>query len=364
MVVNNADSIRKQMIAETDDFIACRLNDARTGWPLRTVPSDGPQQTPTGRGHVSGLNTLIVGELAMEFPLEVEATQAELLQLLRSRDLNQKMPWSLGDLRVGGFVGHATRLASALGADISVRAVLPAPVPRCFEQFLDTHKVGRRELLAVPGPCPVVLQMRCKDGHFSVPRSGVASMLSPMNASQVAGYHVIMAAPGPSTSRVEVIRSLTANGRCTGDLRTVALQVDDRWSWPDLIAAGQKSVWTFVDRRDAELLSGNSGGGPFGSDAQRVLAFKNAYHIDKVVMTLGSRGAVMMNGEPHPFHVRTCPIDESSCTGCSAVLTAATAISSAAGADDKTSLRRGVAAATGLAAGLPLPLTLEELDVD
>ncbi len=69
-----------------------------------------------------------------------------------------------------------------------------------------------------------------------------------------------------------------------------------------------------------------------------------------------------MNGVPCPYRVQTCPLAPANATGAGDTLMAVTALSSASGADDRTSIRRGVAAATGQVAGLPLPTTLEELD--
>ena len=86
------------------------------------------------------------------------------------------------------------------------------------------------------------------------------------------------------------------------------------------------------------------------------------YGIAKLVLHGGHRGAVLMNGIPMPQRVETCPLASNGDIFPGDTLMAVTALSSAAGASDRASLRRGVAAATGLIAGLPLPSSLEELD--
>ncbi len=69
-----------------------------------------------------------------------------------------------------------------------------------------------------------------------------------------------------------------------------------------------------------------------------------------------------MNGIPCPYHVQTCPMEPVNRIGNGEVLLTVTTLSSASGADDRISLRRGVAAATGHVAGLELPRSLDELD--
>lgn len=83
----------------------------------------------------------------------------------------------------------------------------------------------------------------------------------------------------------------------------------------------------------------------------------------RLVLQRGPRGAVLFNGIPRPYHVHACPIDIGGQAGAGATLQTVTTLSSAVGSDDRTSLRRGVAAATGQVAGFPLPIDLEELDV-
>ena len=84
--------------------------------------------------------------------------------------------------------------------------------------------------------------------------------------------------------------------------------------------------------------------------------------IAKLVLQLGTEGAVMLNGNPCPYHLHTCPLAASEVATPGDTLLAVTTLASAQGADDRTSLRRGVAAATGQVAGLELPTSFHELD--
>ena len=84
----------------------------------------------------------------------------------------------------------------------------------------------------------------------------------------------------------------------------------------------------------------------------------------KIVLQLGSKGAVLMNGIPCPYYVHTCPVKSRKKTHAGDTLLVTTVFSSASGADDRKSLRRAVAAATGVVAGLELPTSLEELDIE
>lgn len=62
----------------------------------------------------------------------------------------------------------------------------------------------------------------------------------------------------------------------------------------------------------------------------------------KLVLQLGSRGAMMLNGLLCPYHVHTCPVERCDPIGAGETLLAVTTLSSASGADDRLSLRRGV----------------------
>jgi hypothetical protein len=82
-----------------------------------------------------------------------------------------------------------------------------------------------------------------------------------------------------------------------------------------------------------------------------------------VVTGLGACGATLLNGGGPLKYFPTAPLAPRRAKGAGEILMVVTALSSAGGASDEISVRRGVRAATGCVAGLPLPLSLEELDV-
>ena len=73
MTSRSENLVGNRMITEMGDFITRHLNDVRAGWPVRTVMSDDSEQRPRMSGEANGMRVLLVGELAIEFPIEVEA---------------------------------------------------------------------------------------------------------------------------------------------------------------------------------------------------------------------------------------------------------------------------------------------------
>ena len=93
-------------------------------------------------------------------------------------------------------------------------------------------------------------------------------------------------------------------------------------------------------------------------------ALKKRLGIGCLIIHSGSRGAVLVNGRRRPLRVPTCPLECVDGVGAGDILLTVTMLSSAAGANDRISLERGVAAATGRVAGLDFPTSLEELDAE
>ena len=145
---------------------------------------------------------------------------------------------------------------------------------------------------------------------------------------------------------------------------TVGLRLDERANLKDFLPIRDSRVWTFLRRRDGLQLAGRElDSGSEGRELELVRHLHERFKIARVVVQLRSQGAVMMNGTPCPYRVHTCPVSRAKFTAAGDTLLAVTTLSSASGANDKTSLRRGVAAATGQVAGLDLPTSFEELDV-
>jgi hypothetical protein len=84
--------------------------------------------------------------------------------------------------------------------------------------------------------------------------------------------------------------------------------------------------------------------------------------IPRIALAVGPNVAFLRHGEPEIRWVPSCPVRPAREIGADETLLSVTALSSAAGADDLTSLKRGMAAAAGYVAGLDLPTRLDELD--
>ena len=150
----------------------------------------------------------------------------------------------------------------------------------------------------------------------------------------------------------------------TADHVNMGIRLDHRWSRASLAMTENDRVWTFARKRDAVQLLTRLAGHRNGSDTDAVArCLKERFGAANLVLHAGSRGAVLMNGHPCPYHVSTCPIKRAHTIGAGDVLLSVTTLASACGTDDRACVSRGVAAATGHVAGLDLPVELEELDV-
>lgn len=354
------------MIAELNDFILRNMDSRELGWPcVKRQPSvKANEQRDPARSN--GLRVLVVGELALELPIEVEATRAELADLFRGGGSATTPTWKMQQLRVGGFVGHAVEAAAKLGARVSVCTCVPVPTPACIEAFLDENAVDRRFVTGIPGRGSIRTILQCKDGEvaFEPPPYSVAQRMD-LPASAASEVDAILVDPCALADQGPLARSLSRCLHRSSDNMTVGLRLNHRTDLEDFPPIRDSRVWTFLRRGDGlrlarhELESDSE-----GREFELVRHLHDRFKIAKVVVQLGSQGAVMMNGLPCPYRVHTCPVSRAKFTSAADTLLAVTTLSSASGANDKTSLRRGVAAATGQVAGLDFPTSFEELDAE
>lgn len=354
-----------------NEFLSADADAPGEAWPRLAQSKPVERSSQDIQRHVRELHVLVVGDLALELPIEAEASGAE---LRACPCLGQETCWSANSkcracavcrLRVGGFVGHAVKVASRLGARVSICTNIPVPMPRPIEDFFHKFEIDRRFVTGVADCVSIRGAAHCADGCTVFGHPGAVSAIPvDLPRSALHGVDAILLNPCVFAERSGLARSMC---RCLGDSPpsvVVGLRLDGRCSSDELMLAHNNRVWTFLRERDGVRLAERiSSPGPALRQTELVRRLHDTFGIARLVLQLGSNGAVMQNGTPYPFHVHTCPVMPAElATAPRDTLLVVTALSSAAGADDKTSLRRGVAAATGLVAGLELPTTLEELD--
>ena len=358
VVEENRREVSRLLAGNMTSSTATRLWPRVAPLPVRTTGR------PRSARQEIAVKVLVVGELAFELPIEVQATRAELLTSLGANGLAKTVRWKMLRLRVGGFVGHAVRVAATLGAQVSVCTVVPVPMPARFEGFFERYVTGGRFLSGLPAPAPITILFRCTDGLVPLRRRSIVSAvgldLPPASKEE---FDVILADPCPVAHRGALIRRIS---RCL-DRATkgsiAGLQVNRQWDSPDLAVSQSDQVWIFARGYEARRMAERGSTGSLNEQAVAKL-LHDKYRMTRLVLQLGSRGAILMNGNPAPYHVHTAPVQNGTFASPGATLLTVTTLSSASGVDDRTSLRRGVAAATGQVAGLNLPVCLEELDAE
>lgn len=323
-----------------------------------TAPDNAPQRgrRAAERGLASerlDADVLIVGELTIDVPVVVDAPHVRMLHGV----------WSMGEPRLGGFVTHAVRSAHALGARVHVRTVLPTPMLPCFEQFLEEQDISSKHIDLLPGPCPVTFHFRCEDAVFTMERPGVARSLSWSDRLKPNAYDVVLVDPNCATQRQSLVDALTSWADTSRSAPSIGVWANAQWTQKELRDVGQHKLWIFMDEPNGRSLMSDEDE-PSSSDRDAVLSqsIKNSFGLEKLILSCGERGAVMMNGLPEPYRAEACSLKKSESMGCGPTLMTTTMMSSFAGANDAISLRRGVAAASGLVAGLSHPTCFDELD--
>ena len=345
------------------EFLTRHMSNRVVGWPRRAPQRENNAMVRTRGGSLVGMRVLVIGDLTLELPIEVSATRTQLLASLRAEPTGRNLRGTHLEPDLGGFVARAGRAAAALGAQVSVCTTVPVPMPARFERFLDECSVDRRYMTGLPVACPVTILFRCQDGRVVVHHRRPPPMTDPSLPVDVAReFDVILIDPRHLDEVGTTAQSaFSCLDRCPDSLK-VGLRLG-RWSSSGAISlAGDSRVWTFVRQRDAGRLVKRATAHVPKSLNALVRWLHDHEGIARLVLLRGPHGAVLMNGIPCPYRVETCPLGAAGGPGAGDTLVAVTTLSSAAGADDRTSVRRGVAAATGQVAGLPLPTSLEELD--
>ena len=217
--------------------------------------------------------------------------------------------------------------------------------------------IDRGYLVGLPGACPVTILLGCQDGHAvewcrrTMPAAG-----SDLPRAAAEEFDVILINPGRLAERGSILRLAS---RCLDRVATrltVALRLGRRLGADDAAVARHSGVWTFIRSRDARHLVRQAGAQVSTDTDTLVRCLCDHYGIARLVLQRGPRGAVLMNGIPCPYRVQACPLAPVTASGAGDTLLAVTALSSASGSSDRTSIRRGVAAATGQVARVALAL--------
>jgi len=352
-----------QMQMELSGFLTKYVDDPQVGWPRRAQPGPRRFRRSQAKRTRQALRILVVGELCIDVTADVGTTVANLTgDGSKTRALGA--PWRLTGVSVGGFLAQAAAIAASLGAEVYACTTVPVPTPGQFDAFLAKHSVNRQFVTAVPGRASFRLVCRCLDGEAILRTPSAATVHAvELPAASLACVDAIVIDPSP---RNPIGLASSLSPLLDSRFRDVAIGVraDDHWANEEFAAVRDARVWTFVRHRDARRLVRRVCGERIDADDRHLATrLHDSLGIGKLVLHFGPRGAMLLNGIPCPYRVHTCPLHKPGLAHGGAALMTVTTMSSALGADDRTSLRRGVAAATGCVAGLELPRTMEELDV-
>lgn len=344
------------VLAETEARATLPWKPAEISWPRlpeRQFTSGTNERNATPN---APLRVLVVGDLRLELPVRVRANVARVLDSFVSQGEPTVKLSTMDKLVTGGFVGHAVPIARALGAQVTVCATMPVPMPKQVRAFFQVNEVDWRFVNGMPGRCPVGLRVRCIDGELCIPCGGRHAALQVPDLPRAAlDVDIALVGSAALTNRAMITRRV-ADILSTNDAAPVlGLQTDSNMNSDELALATRSGVWTFMAARDATRLSGVSTRGDgvrrIGTAARAV---RERLGVGKLVVYLGDRGAILMNGLADPYHAKSIPIDVADRSGALEAFAVATTISSAGGFDDLTSVERGVAVSMAHIAHLPL----------
>lgn len=346
---------------ELGTFLEGSLGLPDMAWPrLQRIPPAGARHMKSGS--CSGLRVLVVGELSLGLDVHIEASKAEVEEVLRGRSA-RSFRWTMSQLSVGGFAGYVAPVAAALGAQVFVCTVIPVPLPRRLRMFLDCYGIDDRYMTAWPGQCPLVTRFWCRDGEvFATRRTGSLPAIKLPHID--AGVDVILVDSASVAHDSNAFCEFARGNRRDSGRTVVGLRATHTLGRNERELARQEQVWTFLRHSELpEFAARFAGAEAAVGDEALLTCLQERSVIGKLVVQLGARGAVLLNGLPCPYYVHSCPLASKRNGSPGETLLAVTTLSSASGADERICLRRGVAAATGIVAGLDTPTSFEELDV-
>lgn len=330
------------------------------------------------------LEVLIVGNLTLEFRRRTRGKKSDLTAALNGAGPGKKPSWptTLGRPQAGGFVAGAARVAHSLWCRVHLACIVPVPLPHEFEGFFQEINANTDHVIPEAGEPSWSVRLDCDDGQLRLQQPGVKVVTAlRVPAGALERFDAILVEPMAQPQRSAVWEALRPGDDATSRRATVALRAGSDWDGPDLEAARGCGHWLFLDRQrvmeagrritgNAEIALPSHCPCPLKNvlgSCRQVAALgaclKERIGPCRLVTGLGACGTLMLSRTPQPEYFPTAPISSPEPVEAGDVLLAVTALSSASGASDQQSVRRGVVAATGSVAGLPLPLSLEELDI-
>jgi hypothetical protein len=251
-----------------------------------------------------------------------------------------------------------------------------------FDRFFREVEADTQHLCSTAGQPPARIELQCRDGRTVVHQPGPKQAPLPHLPEDVLDrFDAILVDPGGEPARSEIFSSLRPRDPTEPHRATVAVCGRGDWNWRDFHTTRECADWLFFTRGGviaaAHRIAPSTTVAPgqrcpcaLGSTpgACRLAAALGGCLKENVgscqhVATLGACGACLIGAAPTLEHFPTAPIRNEDDPGAGDTLMTVTAVSSSSGAADDVSVRRGVVAATGCVAGLPLPLRLEELDI-
>ncbi len=300
----------------------------------------------------------------------------------RAKEFNPSQEKSRDRTMTAGFVAHAAQAAHSLWHRVHVACVVDAPVPRAFERLLREINADTEYLAVIPAKRTPAIDVQRPDARVRIDRSRTRGKTTPLLPRDVLDrFDAILVDPGAKPERSAILTALRRPEGSAHRRATVAIFGRSDWDWGDFRATRECGDWLFFN--SVGLISTARRVTPGAEEASeddcpctlknvlgscRLVASLGTSLTESVgacrlVASLGACGACLISKAPRLTYFPTAPMSSCHYVGAGDALMAVTALSSASGAPDDVSVRRGVAAATGCMAGLPLPLRLEELDI-
>lgn len=284
------------------------LFDCHPIWPSRRRHAERNGTVP---------RALILGRPVQDFEFELSCTLQELSELLLSEREKHPLRFNKRE-RVGGFPVWAARAARKIGAQVWLSTVFPLPVPHAFSRFLEECNVDTTYCSVFPGRPAATIHLSCRDGHRLLTRPGVENAFSPpVPATVFHDFDIVLAKPGALPTRRSVLKKLRNAGRPQGRMPVVALVLGPDYTAEDFeLLRDEPDFYLFCNQVETLSIAAELTGNQAIDIEQAAKAVKARIGETKLVVSLGGRGAMLMNGKTTFFSRYEKPVDGRDTTGC------------------------------------------------